>query len=49
MPDDAPSENAGDLNAMFDEINNLPADDPLRVASAGRLLPSTRCRRRHCR
>ena len=32
--DDAPSENTGDLNAMFDEINNLPADDPLRAASA---------------
>ena len=34
--DDAPSENVGDLNAMFDEINSLPADDPLRAsASAG--------------
>jgi cell division protein FtsI (penicillin-binding protein 3) len=32
--DDAPSENVGDLNAMFDAINNLPADDPLRAASA---------------
>jgi cell division protein FtsI (penicillin-binding protein 3) len=32
MPDDAPSENVGDLSAMFDEINNLPADDPLRAA-----------------
>jgi cell division protein FtsI (penicillin-binding protein 3) len=30
---DAPSENAGDLTAMFDEINNLPADDPLRASS----------------
>jgi cell division protein FtsI (penicillin-binding protein 3) len=29
MPDDAPSENVGDLSAMFDEINSLPADDPL--------------------
>ncbi len=28
--DDAPEENAGDLNAMFEEINSLPADDPLR-------------------
>jgi cell division protein FtsI (penicillin-binding protein 3) len=27
--DDGPSEPAGDLNAMFEEINNLPADDPL--------------------
>ena len=32
--DDAPSENTGDLNAIFDQINNLPADDPLRAASA---------------
>jgi cell division protein FtsI (penicillin-binding protein 3) len=32
--DDAPSENTGDLHAMFDQINNLPADDPLRAASA---------------
>jgi cell division protein FtsI (penicillin-binding protein 3) len=31
--DDAPSENVGDLNAIFDEINNLPADDPLRKAA----------------
>jgi cell division protein FtsI (penicillin-binding protein 3) len=31
--DDAPSENAGDLTAMFDEINNLPADDPLRASA----------------
>src|ERR1017187_7293524 len=31
--DDGPSENIGDLNAMFDEINNLPADDPLRASS----------------
>jgi cell division protein FtsI (penicillin-binding protein 3) len=35
-PGDGPSEGSGDLNAMFDEINNLPSDDPLRqVASAG--------------
>ena len=32
VAEDGPSENAGDLNAMFDEINNLPADDPLRAA-----------------
>jgi cell division protein FtsI (penicillin-binding protein 3) len=32
LPGDAPSEHAGDLNAMFDEINNLPADDPLRAS-----------------
>jgi cell division protein FtsI (penicillin-binding protein 3) len=32
MPDDAPSESVGDLNAMFDAINNLPPDDPLRAS-----------------
>jgi cell division protein FtsI (penicillin-binding protein 3) len=31
--DDAPSEHLGDLSAIFDEINNLPADDPLRASS----------------
>ena len=30
---DAPSEHMGDLNAMYDAINNLPADDPLRASS----------------
>ena len=30
-PDDGPSEPVGDLNAMYDAINNLPADDPLRA------------------
>jgi cell division protein FtsI (penicillin-binding protein 3) len=29
QPDDVPDENA-DLTAMFDDINSLPADDPLR-------------------
>lgn len=29
-PDDVPDEPVGDLNAMFDEVNSLPADDPLR-------------------
>jgi cell division protein FtsI (penicillin-binding protein 3) len=28
--DDAPSENTADLAAMFDDVNSLPADDPLR-------------------
>jgi cell division protein FtsI (penicillin-binding protein 3) len=32
MPDDAPSEHMDDLNAMYDAINNLPGDDPLRVS-----------------
>ena len=33
VPDDGPSENVGDLNVIFDAINNLPADDPLRSAA----------------
>jgi cell division protein FtsI (penicillin-binding protein 3) len=28
--DDVPDEQVGDLNAMFDEVNSLPPDDPLR-------------------
>lgn len=35
MPDDNPSENAADLTAMFDDVNNLPADDPLRAEANG--------------
>jgi cell division protein FtsI (penicillin-binding protein 3) len=31
-PDDGPSEPVGDLNAMYDAINNLPADDPLHAS-----------------
>ena len=30
-PDDVPDDQVGDLNAMFDEVNSLPADDPLRA------------------
>jgi cell division protein FtsI (penicillin-binding protein 3) len=29
--DDAPSDSTADLNAMFDDVNSLPADDPLRT------------------
>ena len=32
--DDEPSENTGDLDAMFADVNNLPADDPLRNQNA---------------
>ena len=32
--DDEPSENTGDLDAMFADVNNLPADDPLRKAGS---------------
>ena len=31
MLDDAPAESTADLNAMFDDVNSLPADDPLRA------------------
>src|SRR6202012_2341543 len=31
--EDAPWENAADLTAMFDDVNSLPADDPLRGAA----------------
>jgi cell division protein FtsI (penicillin-binding protein 3) len=29
--DDAPAESTADLTAMFDDVNSLPADDPLRT------------------
>ena len=46
--DEAPAEHTGDLDALFAEVNNLPADDPLRsqangqqpVPSAANELPS---------
>jgi cell division protein FtsI (penicillin-binding protein 3) len=31
VPDDAPEESTADLTAMFDDVNSLPADDPLRT------------------
>jgi cell division protein FtsI (penicillin-binding protein 3) len=34
-PGDAPSENVGDLNAMFAEVNSLPVDDPLHGNGGG--------------
>src|SRR5260370_1342428 len=30
--DDAPADSTADLNAMFDDVNSLPADDPLRMS-----------------
>lgn len=33
--DDEPDEGADDLNSLFAEVNNLPADDPLRNGQAG--------------
>ncbi len=29
-PDDVPDQHLGDLNSVYDEVNNLPPDDPLR-------------------
>src|ERR1700722_11382063 len=31
IAEDGPSEGVADLNAMFDDVNSLPADDPLRM------------------
>ncbi|MGH9597974.1 MAG: penicillin-binding transpeptidase domain-containing protein, partial [Edaphobacter sp.] len=31
--EDGPSESAADLTSMFDDVNNLPADDPLRTTA----------------
>jgi cell division protein FtsI (penicillin-binding protein 3) len=31
--DDTPSESTADLTAMFDDVNSLPADDPLRASA----------------
>jgi cell division protein FtsI (penicillin-binding protein 3) len=31
--DDAPADSTADLNAMFDDVNSLPADDPLRASA----------------
>jgi cell division protein FtsI (penicillin-binding protein 3) len=33
--DEAPSDNTGDLDTLFAEVNNLPADDPLRGKGNG--------------
>ena len=35
IDEDAPSESTGDLSALFTEVNNLPADDPLRAEVNG--------------
>jgi cell division protein FtsI (penicillin-binding protein 3) len=35
LDEDAPSEHTGDLSALFAEVNNLPADDPLRGKGNG--------------
>ncbi len=35
LAEDAPSDHTGDLDALFAEVNNLPADDPLRGKGSG--------------
>ena len=44
--DDSPAESTADLNAMFDDVNSLPADDPLRTpanaAAAVAMRPTRR-------
>ncbi len=37
-PEDAPSESTADLSAMFDDVNNLPKDDPLRAPASANAL-----------
>src|SRR5271170_3956790 len=37
--DDAPSESTPDLTAMFDDVNSLPADDPLRTSANSAATP----------
>jgi cell division protein FtsI (penicillin-binding protein 3) len=39
-PDDAPADSTADLNAMFDQVNDLPADDPLRARASGAATPT---------
>jgi cell division protein FtsI (penicillin-binding protein 3) len=34
MPEDGASDDVGDLNAMFEQANHLPADDPLRASNS---------------
>jgi cell division protein FtsI (penicillin-binding protein 3) len=41
LEEDGPSENTSDLNALFAEINNLPADDPLHAATGAPHAPGT--------
>jgi len=42
-PEEAPPEQVDDLNSLFAEVNNLPADDPLRASGLGPTrLPQSR-------
>ncbi len=39
VADDTPEQSTADLTAMFDDANNLPADDPLRHPGAAAAVP----------
>ncbi|MEO6911348.1 MAG: penicillin-binding transpeptidase domain-containing protein, partial [Edaphobacter sp.] len=41
LADDAPEQSTADLTAMFDDANNLPADDPLRNPGAAAVPAQT--------
>ncbi len=41
-PEDVDDQDAGDLNAMFEEINSLPADDPLRQPAVAAAMAANR-------
>ena len=43
VADDSPSDSTADLTAMFDDANNLPADDPLRKPAAASTAPVDGC------
>jgi len=46
QPDeDAPSENIADLNALYDQVNALPADDPLRKEASAAVSASATAQR----
>jgi cell division protein FtsI (penicillin-binding protein 3) len=38
--DDSPADSTADLSAMFDDVNSLPADDPLRASSNANAAPA---------
>ncbi|MGA8937941.1 MAG: penicillin-binding protein, partial [Acidobacteriaceae bacterium] len=41
-PDDEPDEHIGDLNAVYDEVNSLPSDDPLRQPQTAAAMDANR-------
>ncbi|MGA7158869.1 MAG: penicillin-binding protein [Acidobacteriaceae bacterium] len=41
-PDDEPDQQIGDLNAVYDEVNSLPSDDPLRQPQTAAAMEENR-------